>query len=144
MKGENMVGKKVLNWLLGLAVGVANLLGMKLMITIDEHRIDVELVKPDKLRERVWDSSHYVNGNIYVKGYGNPIKPLLDKAENKVELVSSERYKNFMRMKILKELIKTAEGTGWTTKKLLKLILAVVLILAGLFAVFVILMLGGI
>lgn len=139
-----MFGKKILNWILGLAVGVASLLGYKLMVSVDEHRIDVELTKPEELRERIYDTSHYVNGNIYRKGYANPIKPLLDKAGKKVELVSSERYKEFMRMKILKELIKTAEGTGWTTQKLLKLILAIVIVLAGLFGVFVMLIFGGI
>lgn len=133
-----------MNWIVGLAVGVASLLGYKLIVSVDEHRINVELTKPEELRERIYDTNHYVNGNIYVKGYANPIKPLLDKAESKVELVSSERYKNFMRMKILKELIKTAEGTGWTTEKLLKLILAIVIVLAGMFGIFVMLIFGGV
>lgn len=137
-----MVGKRFLNFLLSLAVGLAEVLGMKLKVQLDEHRIRLSVIEPDKLTKRAYDGSHYENGNVFVKGYANPVKVLFDKAEKKAELISSERYKHFMKMSLLKDLIRSTAGDGWTLTTMVKLLLVLTMINTGIIGFFVFMVLG--
>lgn len=96
--------------LIGLGETLAYFGGNKLKITLDEHQIDIDVVNPLDVEDVAYDTNHYVNGNIFIDGYSNPVKHKFDEAEEEVELVSSMRYKPYMNNKLLEDLIKSTEG----------------------------------
>ena len=61
-------------FVMGMAETFAKSLGCEPEVTLSEHSIDIDYTVPDKDR-KAWDSSMYKNGNVFVEGYANPIKP---------------------------------------------------------------------
>lgn len=137
-----MLGKKLLNGLVGLVVGIARLLGLKLKVQLSEHKIKLSLVEPDKLENEAYDSTQYANGNIFLEGYANPIKARFDDAKENLELIASERYKHFMRMSLLKDLIRSTAGGGWTLKKILVVTLVISLVNTAMIGFFLVMLVG--
>lgn len=111
------LGKKFVNGLVKLGYGIGDALGLKWNIEVDEHKLYVEL---DELKDNIgkaYDRNHFVNGNIFIKGSSNPVKPVIQNGD--VELVSSQRYKSLMRNKVIEDLIKSQEEEeGMTTRKI--------------------------
>lgn len=138
-----MLGKRILNFVVSLAVGVAEVLGMKLKVELSEHRINLSLVEPEKLTKRAYDSNHYENGNVFIEGFANPVKVKLDDARDELELIASERYKHFMKMTLLKDLIRSTEGNGWTLEKMVQLLIALTIVNIGLVGFFLFLIVGA-
>lgn len=141
--GKFHLGIRVLNLLVGLVDGLTRLLGYRLMVVLDDHQIDVKVIAPDSSDEIAYDDNHYVNGNIFLKGYANPIKLKLDKAKKEVALISSERYKYFMRMNLVKDIIRSTEGGGWSLETMVKIMLILLLVNTGFIVFFVVLLIGG-
>ena len=104
------VSRAFSNFLLGLADGIASFGGYDLEIVVDDHEIEFSFVDSEDLDRRAYDGDHYVNGNIFRDGYANPIKPVLDDAEDEVELIRSDRYKDYMNQKLVREMVKATEG----------------------------------
>lgn len=120
---------EITNMFLSLAEGLASLMGYKLVITLDEHKIDLKFVKPGDFRrkEAFYDDAHYVNGNIFLDGYANPVKPVFDKVINAAEeigdnddireilkLKPSLNYKTFVRESKWKQLAEVEwNKTNW-------------------------------
>lgn len=55
---------------------VGQLMSNELVVIVSEHEIKLDMVNPDKVKNRNWDSRLFVSGNIYLEGYANPVKPI--------------------------------------------------------------------
>lgn len=119
-------------WLSNLAMSRARRLGQwlgcELVVEVSDHSIEVSMEVPDKSR-RAWDSSLWKNGQLYLKGYANPIKPVPrpsdEPGEDDVDVETSEvpksdgggsvgiepswKYKEFMAQKIISQLLNPQE-----------------------------------
>lgn len=109
--------------------------GRELMVDLSEHSIHVEMVDPES-DTLAWDGSLYRHGNVFLKGYANPIKPTVerhdtldepDRAElnetdsegaqdgtadadgGHVKLISSARFGEFMRQQLIESLLNPRE-----------------------------------
>lgn len=103
----------------------------ELAVTISEHSIDTRMVETTK-EHRAWDDGLYRYGNVFVKGYANPVKPVVDhnkELENPdtidieeggdnesdesegshVELISSPRYRDYMTQDLISQLLNPRE-----------------------------------
>lgn len=132
--------KGFLNSLVGFLEGVAKLLGLKWCIEVTDHKIEVEFVDPDDKSKREFNENHFTNGNIYIKGYSNPVN--ISKAKDKLDLVSSDRYKDFMNGELRKGLMHI-NPEGWTTKKLVMVVMVLTAINTSIIGLFLFLMMGG-
>lgn len=117
----------------GIVDGTARALGLETKVELSDHSITVEYALPD-VDTRAWDSNLYVNGNVFVDGYANPIKPKVnyneelenpdtidveegetgtadDTADSEegdgphVSLISSARYRDYMRQDLVSQLL---------------------------------------
>lgn len=136
-----MIGNKIGKLAYDVVAGIMLILGYKLKVTVGEHKIYLDWVKASDLNERAWDNSHYVNGNMFVKGYANPIKPRLDKEKSRLDMIASTRYKDFMKLQTIQNIAKLSSGkTGNVSIKLLAVLIifqtcVALLILLGMFGV---------
>ncbi len=122
------------NMALDMVVAVGESMGLSKKIEVSDHSISVELTNPDK-DTRAWDSNMYRNGNLFVQGYANPIKPRVDHntqledpdtveveegdsgtesdsedGEGRhVNLISSSRYRDYMRQDLVSQLLTPKE-----------------------------------
>ena len=118
---------KLANALYNLAESAANTRGSKKRIIVDNHEIEVEYVKPESTDNYVWEN-HYRNGNIYFKGYSNPVK-IIPKSEDsyvaetegwgQFKLITTDYYKTFMQQNVIREALKTRGDELDLTHKLL-------------------------
>lgn len=120
----------------GRKIGRAD--GQELMVDLSEHSISVGMVDPER-DDLAWDDSLYRHGNVFLKGYANPIKPTVtrhneleepDTAEieeidseatdavsaetdggedGHVKLISSARFGEFMRQQLIESLLNPRE-----------------------------------
>jgi len=115
-----------------ICVGIYNLMnsillmfGYQIRVRLGEHKIKIDWVKPKDRNDIAWDNSHYVYGNVFLKGHANPIKPT--KKGNDIELISSKRYKKFMQMNTFEQIAKLSSGNFMSgVEKLLKLLLILI------------------
>lgn len=110
---------------------LANVLGCQLVIEGSDHSLETSFESPDK-NSRAWDSDLYRRGQLYIKGYANPVKlsknydhelenpdtaeleesdkdfddvdEELDKTAH-TELISSPRYREYMRQDLISQLL---------------------------------------
>lgn len=134
--------------LLKMAESWAEFSDKKLVVQLDKHKIDMEFVDTDeyKYNDAFYDDRHYINGNIFIKGYANPIKPVFDrtiedadeldddKVVEKLKLKPSLRYKTFMR----EDKIRQIAGAKWDTG--INLMTALMLVGLSVGAVFIAMM----
>ena len=105
-------------------------MGLQKEVKLSDHSIRVRLTHPDKDSE-AWDNNLYRNGNVFVQGYANPIKPRvkhnrqlenpdeIDVTEHETEeqsdddehvsLISSSRYRDYMRQDLVSQLLTPQE-----------------------------------
>lgn len=103
------IRKAIIDGLFALVSGIADLLGLKLGIIVGEHKIRIKSVYPDKKKsKRYYDGEHYYNGNIYKKENANPIK--ISEQNDNIKLISSEKYKRFFEIDILKKIGQVTKG----------------------------------
>lgn len=126
------------NWLLDFALALGDQVGLQRKVEVSDHSIDLSLQIPDH-DERAWDTNMFRNGNLFVSGYANPIKPRtrhhkdlenpdtveveegdVSDAEDAegaetaddgphVELISSSRYRDYMRQDLVSQLLTPSE-----------------------------------
>lgn len=124
----------IANTMLGIARSTGKLFGLQLAIELSDHSIELSMEHVDK-GERAWDTSLYKSGNVFVKGYSNPIKPRVEYHETlenpntvaadegnedkedaredadtdadgpHVQLISSPRYRDYMRQDLISQLL---------------------------------------
>lgn len=114
---------------LNVGRSIGNALGCEVAVDVSGHSIETKMVVPSNDGERAWDDSLYVKGNLFVDGYANPIKPVVEDnqgLENKdtvdveeaevveeedrhVDLMSSARYQMFMIQNLVSELLNPNE-----------------------------------
>ena len=118
------------NALLAAGRSLGRLAGGELKVELSDHSINTQMRRPDK-DERAWDDSMFKHGNVFVEGYGNPIKPRVnyhetlqepdridheegdgdedDDSDAHVELISSPRYRDYMRQDLVSQLLTPRE-----------------------------------
>lgn len=125
---------KPVNWMLNFALALGDQVGLQQKVEVSDHSIDVELTMPDH-DNRAWDPDMFKNGNLFVDGYANPIKPSVehhkdledsdtvevqegdpdtedtenDESGPHVELISSSRYRDYMRQDLVSQLLTPQE-----------------------------------
>jgi len=99
---------------------MAKLGSYKRKVTLTPHKIKHEYVNPDE-SDLAWDDELYVNGNVFAENRANPVRLQTDSGE----FISSERYKSFMKNKLVKELIRTTESEGIDITTAVKILLGV-------------------
>lgn len=108
---------KIIELYLTLGRVFLKLFGYKMGVILKRHKIDLKAIKPDKHKDtdRYFDESHYIDTNVYVENYANPVK-INDQGEE-LELIASDRYKKFFKMDILESIARLSEGAlevkGW-------------------------------
>ena len=95
----------------------ARLFNYELKIVLTEHKIKVKFDKPDR-EENCWDDSHWIRGNIFLKGIANPIniKKSDVKESEDVEIITSDRYKTFMEQSLIDDMLQASKSDGLTLK----------------------------
>lgn len=107
-------------------------LGTELAIELSDHSIDTKMIVPGR-DNQAWDANLYKRGNVFLKNYANPIKPVLhtnedledpDTAEIKegstetdssqpdnteAKLIASKRYQKYMRQDLISQLLTPKE-----------------------------------
>lgn len=119
---------KIANW----GIGFFRKLGRKpgeseLAVELSDHSINVRMVETDT-EQRAWDDNLYRYGNVFIDGYANPIKPSVEyneeledpdtvdveegsaeDSDSHVELISSPRYRDYMRQDLIGQLLNPRE-----------------------------------
>lgn len=120
--------------LIGMGRSVGQSVGLELVVEVSDHSIELGMEEPNKTA-RAWDSDLYSSGNVFVSGYANPIKPRVeyrqeleepdtvdvtegdtderegsedeaeDEDEQHVQLISSGRYRDYMRQDLISQLL---------------------------------------
>lgn len=108
------------NVFLSLGKAWGEMFDHNLMVSVDDHEIRFKYEKePEEIEGINWDNNMYVNGNIYYKGKANPIKPVIDDGKDEVELISSDRYKDFMKQTLVRDIVRATEDEGLTMTQML-------------------------
>ncbi len=113
--------------MLNTARSFGRLLGCQLVVETSQHSLETKMELPNK-EQRAWDENLYKKGQMYYSGYANPIKPAVDydqdlenpdkitaeeseqeKTEGHVELISSSRYREYMRQDLISQLLTPQE-----------------------------------
>lgn len=122
-----------------------NVLGCEMKVELSDHSIELSMVHPNTFGQ-AWDPDFYVRGNVFRKGYANPIKPTVDQnkklstpdtvdIENAnepvgdgsgrhVSMISSPRYRMYMVQDLVSQLLNPQER--------LKLIMYILVGIAGI------------
>lgn len=64
------------------------LFGTELVVETSDHSIEISMERPGPSSSRAWDPHLFKRGQLFVKGYANPIKPVV---ETRHELGESDR-----------------------------------------------------
>lgn len=108
--------------------------GYERKIVISNHKIHVLYKKKGHTGKYSGKSGFYANGEIYLKGYANPIKisPAEEKANDEIKLVASDKYQNAVRNKIVSQALNTPSNEYTLAEKLLMALVG--LVVMALFA----------
>lgn len=129
----------VREWLSTVAIRNARsfgrLLGCELVVDASTHSLETSMEMPDR-EQRAWDPDLYKHGQLYVAGYANPIKPVIEhnaeleepdtvhiqkgeaEADDGLEesdddttaaIITSERYKTYMQQDLISQLLNPRE-----------------------------------
>lgn len=110
---------QILTALIGIARSTAHALGYQTAVVLSEQTVKVKILDPDS-ENVAWDPSHYLNTNVFLSSYANPVEP--EVSDGEVSLVPSERYKRYMDQHLLTELV----GEGRSNRKIMIALLVVV------------------
>lgn len=112
------IKESIINGVVNIGEGFGRLVDLKWKVEIDENKMYVKMSEFGDETAVAYDRKHFVNGNVFIKGKANPIKPIFDDAKDRVELISSKRYKSLMRNSVISDLIKSQdESEGLTTEQ---------------------------
>lgn len=132
---------KLFEFGIGITRSLGELLGNEIDIVVSDHEIKIEMVNPDEIDSagRAWDDSHFIDGNIHLEGIANPIKPTLDEDSEEQEVITSERYKTYMKNKLMKDIVaETTDSSGLTLFHVLVILTTVQFSLTGAILYFLI------
>lgn len=131
------IRSRIANAFIGFGRRIGRGAGAEMMVELGDHRIDARMVHPDSQEEKAWDDNLYRRGNVFVRGYANPIKPAVNAREDlddpdtidvreageneHMQLISSPRYHKFMQQDLIDSLLTPQEK--W--QKLMYVILGV-------------------
>lgn len=110
------------NLLLNVGRKMARADGRELAVDLSDHSINIKMARPDG-DTQAWDPDLYHRGNVFVDGYANPIKPVVDKnkeleepdtvdeeaTDGHVEMISSSRYADYMKQDLISQLLNPKE-----------------------------------
>lgn len=100
-------------------------MGYERKIIIGEHKIYVRYKPKGHTSKYSGNSGYYANGEIYLKGYANPIEISPKEESNTVrsrediELVASSKYRNAVQNKIISQALNTPSDEYTLAEKLL-------------------------
>lgn len=113
---------------LSIGRSIGNALGCELAVDVSGHSIETRMVPPGSDDGRAWDDTLYVRGNLFVDGYANPVKPVVNhndgvdnpdevgveeaqasETDAHVSVISSARYRMFMIQDLVSELLNPSE-----------------------------------
>lgn len=119
--------------------------GYEMAVEVSENAIETTMEDPNG-DERAWDPSMFKHGNLFIAGHANPVKPVVDyrkdledpnqaeleesdKADTDgdgkhYDLISSPRYREYMRQDLISQLLNPREQ--WKTLLLAMLALGVI------------------
>lgn len=93
---------KMANLFLSISKSIAKARSSEPAIITSEHGITIKYETPSKEGNRIWDKSMYSWGNIFIKGYANPVKINVENNEN-AQMIASQKYKDFMKTKVIRD-----------------------------------------
>jgi hypothetical protein len=79
---------------------------LKLKVMLNKHKIDQEYTIPDKTND-AWDFDTYYNGNLFLEDKAQPLR--LNKDNNRLKLMSSDRYRSYMNNKLVDDIVSASE-----------------------------------
>ncbi len=109
-------------------------------VVIDEHDFTIEYRDTNGTEDYDFDSSHYESGNLYFKGYANPVRIPKPEDEHSVkqediDLIPSKKYRTVMDMTLLEQALDTG-GAGFSmVEKLLMVNIGVLVMGIGILVV---------
>lgn len=117
----------IAQWFVRRGVGMAEALGCERVVEVSEHSINLSWEVPGR-SDRAWDGRMFESGQLYIKDYANPVKPVVDsnadlddpdtayikvsEVENEnVEpyLITSDRYQKYMQQDLIDSLLTPRE-----------------------------------
>lgn len=101
--------------------------GYERKIVIGEHKLHVVYKKKGHTGKYSGKSNFFANGELYVKGYANPIniKPS-ELGDKDIDLVSSQKYRNAVKNRIVTQALNTPDDSYDLAEKLLMGLLGLV------------------
>lgn len=104
------------------------MLGCELAVDVSDHSIEAKMVPPTATDKRAWDDHQFVRGNLFVEGYANPVKPVVNHNQglddpdtvdveasedaqdgSHVSVISSPRYRLYMIQDLVSQLLNPSE-----------------------------------
>lgn len=126
---SNMIRESIANGFIATGRTLGQLVGLQLAVEVSDHSISLSMEKVDK-DTRAWDTNLYKNGNLFLKGYANPVKLRLiqneglenpdtvdvedgetdseaheEAEEQNAEVIASSRYRDYMRQDLISQLL---------------------------------------
>lgn len=80
-----MVRERIATVGMSLARSLGRSLGCELVVETSDHSINLSMERP-QTADRAWDHDLYQHGQLYYRGYANPIKPVVQPADSRDEL----------------------------------------------------------
>lgn len=126
------------NWFIGTGRAIGRKTGLEMAVELSDHSIEAAMVNPER-DDMAWDDRMYKHGNVFVAGYANPVKvrvnvgekledpdtveleesdaerfvhaeeELEEADESHTELISSGRYRDYMRQDLISQLLNPRE-----------------------------------
>ena len=69
-----MIRESIANSLIAAGIALGSATGLQKVVELSDHSIQIQMEQPDE-SNRAWDTSLYKNGNVFIDGYSNPVKP---------------------------------------------------------------------
>lgn len=69
-----MIREFIANSLIAAGIALGSATGLQKVVELSDHSIQIEMEQPDE-SNRAWDQSMFKNGNVFINGYSNPVKP---------------------------------------------------------------------
>lgn len=117
--------------LLNSVRGIARIFGYEISIVLTEHKIETKFDHP-KREGNLWDSDHWLHGNIFLEGYANPIKPTKDDLDEDAKVITSDRYESWMEQSVIEDMLKVGRESDMTIRKLMFIIAGLNVLLVGI------------
>jgi len=128
-------------WFVRKGRRMGRLLGRELVVEQSDHSLTLSMEKPNNDR-RAWDGNQFKRGQLFVRGYANPVKINVDhnpgignkdtvaiadgdgtatefsdeegqpeepEEDRSVEVIASERYRQFMEQDLISQLLNPKE-----------------------------------